>query len=380
MEPTDFHRQSRALRDDYLETLAALVAIESPSRDREASNRLADALEARLHDDGWVVERHVREHVGDNLVARKGMELSGTKTLLLTHYDTVWPKGTVADRPFTVDGDVAYGPGTVDMKAGIATAMHAVKLVEAAGTLRGPVTLMVTSDEETGSEHSRALIESVALTHNRVLVLEPSRDDGALKVGRKGVAAYEISFTGVSAHAGLNPELGASALRELAHFLPYAEALTDLEQGTTVNLTVASGGTTGNVIAAHAQATLDVRVSHLGEAERVDRALRAYQPNDAKVTVDVQGGVNRPPMEANASNTGLFEEAKTIGAAMGVTFDSCVVGGGSDGNFTSALGVPTLDGLGSVGQGSHAVHEQIRIAETLDRLATVAGFLSADGS
>lgn len=380
MEPTVLYRQSHALRDAYLETLAALVGIESPSRDREASNRLADAIEARLHGDGWVVERHVREQVGDILVARKGMDLSGTKTLLLTHYDTVWPKGTVANRPFRIEGDQASGPGTLDMKAGIATAMHAVRLVEDAGTLRGPITLMVTSDEETGSEHSRALIESEALTHNRVLVLEPSRDDGALKVGRKGVAAYGVTFTGVSAHAGLNPELGASALREFASFLPYAESLTNLEEGTTVNLTVASGGTTGNVIAAQAEATLDVRVSHLDEAERVDAALRAYQPNDPKVVVDVQGDVNRPPMESNAANIGLFEEAKTIGSAMGVTFDSCVVGGGSDGNFTSALGVPTLDGLGSVGQGSHAVHEHIRINDTLDRLAAVAGFLNADGA
>jgi glutamate carboxypeptidase len=380
MNPAELHRHAHALRAAYLDTLGSLVGIESPSRDREASNRLADALEAQLHEGGWAVERHVREHVGDNLVARKGMELGGTKTLLLTHYDTVWPLGTTDKRPFQVDGDMASGPGTLDMKAGIATALHAVQLVEAQAALRGPVTLMVTSDEETGSEHSRALIESEALTHNRVLVLEPSRDDGALKVGRKGVAAYEVAFAGVSAHAGLNPELGASALRELAHFLPYAEGLTRLEEGTTVNLTVAAGGTTGNVIAAHATATLDVRVSHLGEAERVDAALRAYRPEDGDVTVTVDGGVNRPPMEANAANTGLYEEAKAIGAAMGVTFESCVVGGGSDGNFTSALGVPTLDGLGSVGKGSHAEHEHIRIPGTLDRLAAVAGFLSTDGA
>ena len=362
--------------DAFLETLQTLVSSESPTHQKEACDKLADRLEARLRGDGWEVERVVQGEVGDGLVARLGAS-SGPKTLLLTHYDTVWALGTLQRMPFKREGDEVHGPGTLDMKAGIANALHAPLLLRSLERdLAGPVTLLLTSDEETGSHHSRALIESLAKEHDRVFVLEPGRDDGALKTGRKGTGGFTVTFSGRSAHAGNNPEDGASALRELAHSLLYAETLNNLEGGTTVNVTVARGGSVSNVIAEEAEALIDMRVLQDGEAERVEGALRAYKPKDSRVEVTVKGGLNRPPLEANETNRALFERAQELGAGMGLELDGAVVGGGSDGNFTSALGIPTLDGLGSAGSGPHARHEHIRLAETLDRLALLAALLS----
>jgi len=368
-------------RDDaeaYLATLERLVTLESPSRDKSLGDRLAGTLTEMLEADGWTVQRHTRAEVGDVLEARlPGHGGEQRSTLLLAHYDTVWPQGTLAAMPFRREGDAVHGPGALDMKAGIATALHAVRALRAGGAApRGPVTLLVTSDEETGSHHSRSLIERLAAKHARVLVLEPGREDGALKVGRKGVGQIHLQLRGVSAHAGNNPDAGASALRELAHLLLYVEDLADGERGTTVNLTVAEGGTTGNVIAESAEAEVDMRVLRTDEAERVMRALRAYRPRDARVRVKVGGGLNRPPLEQNEGNAALWREAQAAGEALGLALRGAVVGGGSDGSFTSALGVPTLDGLGSVGAGPHARTEHIRVPETLERVALLAAVLA----
>lgn len=361
--------------DAFLETLEALVTLESPTHQKEACNALADSLESRLMGDGWEVERLSQGEVGDQLVARLTAP-SGPRTLLLTHYDTVWALGTLQRMPFRREGDKVYGPGILDMKAGIANALHAPALLRSlTRDLAGPVTLLLTSDEETGSHYSRRLIESLAGEHDRVFVLEPGRDDGALKTGRKGTGSFTVHFEGRSAHAGNNPEDGASALRELAHFLLYAESLNDTEQGTTVNATVAKGGSVSNVIAEDAHAIIDMRVLQGGEAERVEEALHAYGPKDPRVEVTVKGGLNRPPLEPNETNRTLFEAAQAHAAEMGLELDGAVVGGGSDGNFTSALGIPTLDGLGSTGAGPHARHEHIRLDETLDRLALLAALL-----
>jgi glutamate carboxypeptidase len=372
MNPRDLAQTERTA---YLETLKDLVKLESPTHDKAANDNVASYLEALLKNDAWAVERLSQTSVGDQLVARQDAP-GDTSTLILCHFDTVWELGTIKQMPLREEGDKLFGPGVLDMKAGITTAIHASRLIKKHKlALKGPVTLLLTSDEETGSEHSKTLIESQATRHDRVLVLEPSRDDGALKVGRKGIGGFEVTFKGKSAHAGNNPKNGASAIRELANFLFFAEDLTDYDQGTTVNLTVAKGGTVSNVIAEEAHASLDMRAMKLSEAERVETALRNYKAKDSRISLIITGGVNRPPLEFDEKNQTLFAEAKTAMKSLGLALEGAVVGGGSDGNFTSALGIPTLDGLGSAGEGPHARHEHIRIAETLDRLALVIALL-----
>ncbi len=367
---------ARAERPSYLETLSELVKLESPSADKAANDRLAAHLAALLKKDGWQVEHFPQSEVGDQVLAR--WDAPGeVSALLLCHFDTVWPLGALAKMPLREAGGKLYGPGVLDMKAGVATAIHALRLVKVNElSLRGPVTLLLSSDEEIGSCHSRDLIERLAKEHSRVLVLEPGRDDSALKVGRKGVGGFKASFQGVSAHAGNNPQDGASALRELAHFVLYAESLTDYEAGTTVNVTVAAAGMVGNVIAEEARCELDIRVMKLDEGFRVERALRGYTPKDQRVTLMLEGGLNRPPLEFTEANQALFREAQGVMARLGLNLEGAVVGGGSDGNFTSAIGAPTLDGLGSAGEGPHARHEHIRIEETLERLALLTALLT----
>ncbi len=367
---------AHAQRNSYLSTLKDLVLLESPTHNKAANDKVADYLHDVLESDRWQVERVEQKNVGDQLIAKCSAE-GETKTLILCHFDTVWDIGTLEKMPLHEDNDKLYGPGVLDMKAGITNAIQALKIIKQNNlTLKGPVTLLLTSDEEVGSDESKNLILHHAKQHDRVLVLEPSRDDGALKVGRKGIGGFEVGFTGISAHAGNNPKDGASSLREMAHFLLLAEGLTDYEQGTTVNLTVAKGGSVTNVIAEEAKASLDMRALKLTEAERIEKTLKAYIPKDSRVKVTITGGLDRPPLEFDEKNQKLFAEAKTAMEKLGFMLEGAVVGGGSDGNFTSALGIPTLDGLGSAGEGPHARHEHIRITETLDRLALLTSLLT----
>lgn len=378
MPTTDLLKLSHAEETAYLATLHDLVAFETPTRDKRACDQLANHLEALLAGDGWQVSRHARDEAGD--IVEASLEgAGGPSTLILAHYDTVWPVGTLERMPWRRDGDRVHGPGTCDMKAGIASAVHAVRLIRQGGLeLAGRTTLLVTSDEESGSHHSREMIESLAGQHDRVLVLETGRDDGAVKIGRKGVGSYRAYFNGRSAHAGNNPEEGASALRELAHFLLFVEDLADAEAKTSVNLTVASGGSVVNVIAEEAAAQVDVRVLRAQEAARVDDGIRGYRPRDGRVEVRIEGGLNRPPLEATPGNSELWQLAQQRLEQLNLQLDGAIVGGGSDGNFTSALGVPTLDGLGSAGAGSHARHEHIRVHETLERVALLASLLAEE--
>lgn len=365
-----------AAEEPYLRLLEDLVTRESPTDDKAACDALAVHLSELMAERGLKVTQHERAEAGDVLEGRIAGG-PGPRTLLLCHYDTVWPTGTLEGMPFRREGNAVYGPGTLDMKAGIASALTALGLVGDLGLLlAGDVTLLVTSDEETGSHASRRLIEDLARRHDRVLVLEPGRDDGALKVGRKGVGTFELRFHGRSAHAGNNPSEGASALRELAHMLVYVEDLGDDVAGTTVNVTVARAGFATNVIAEEAEAYVDFRALKASEVERVTRAIHDYSPRDARVSLKVSGGLNRPPLERTAANEALLEEARAVLDDLGLELGEAVVGGGSDGNFTSALGVATLDGLGSVGSGPHARHEHIRVRETLERVALLAGLLA----
>lgn len=372
------HSLAHDHRTDFLDLLARFVAIESPTHDKAAADAMADLLVDTLTADGWTVERDPRPRVGDVLAATLPETGSGDATLVLAHYDTVWPLGTLAATPWRVDEatDRAYGPGTVDMKAGIAGVVLAVRLLRAAGIApAGPVTLLLTSDEETGSDASRDRIEAEARRHARVLVVEPSRDDGALKVGRKGVAGYHVDLLGVPAHAGNHPDDGASALVELAHLVLFVRTLDDRTAGTTVHPTVARAGGAVNVITESAHLDIDARVLLEAEAGRIDGALRAWAARDPRVRTTMTGGLNRPPMEPTPANLALFERARLLAAAWGEDLDSAIVGGGSDGNFTSALGVPTLDGLGACGGGAHARDEHVRVGDTLSRVALLAALL-----
>jgi glutamate carboxypeptidase len=370
---------ARAQRADYLALLERFVLLESPSRDVAAGNRFADVLSGVLRDDGWRVERRAGPDVADIVHAEIGSGDEGAQ-LILVHYDTVWPIGSL---PWRIDAaaDRAYGPGAYDMKAGIVNAIVALRLLRSAGrTPAGRVTLLATPDEEVGSHASRALIEETARRHARVYVPEPAREDGAIKVGRKGIADYRLHFHGVPAHAGNRPQDGASALVELAHATLFARGLEDLTAGTTVNPTVARAGHAVNVITEHADLSIDVRVLRAQEGARIDAAMRGYAPRDGRVRVSVEGGLNRPPMEATPGNVAAFEEARSIFAGWGLPLESAIVGGGSDGNFTSALGIATLDGIGAGGGGAHARDEHIRIDDTLARAARLAGRLGGAGA
>jgi glutamate carboxypeptidase len=375
MDAASLRELAHAQRVTYLALLETLVRLETPSGDREAATAFVDQLQAVLEGDGWTVDRQPREDVGDVLRARWPAAAEGPRTLLLCHYDTVHPRDSFGARVWHVAADVAGGPGALDMKAGIVTAIMARRVLEADGQApAGPVTLLVTSDEEIGSGASRSVIEAEARRHDRVLVLEPSRDDGALKTARKGVAGYHVALRGRASHAGLAPADGASALVELAHLVLELSGLGDAETGTTVTPTVARAGSASNVVAELADLTVDVRVPTLAEAERVDAAVRGYAVRDPRVRVTVSGGLNRPPMTADGA---LFDQAQRIAGAAGWSVDGALVGGGSDGNFTSALGVPTLDGLGAVGGGAHTRDEHVRLGGTLDRLGLVAALLTA---
>ena len=283
--------------------------------------------------------------------------------LVVGHHDTVFPLGTLAARPFTVGDGRATGPGVFDMKGGIVTAVHAVASL---ADHRG-VELLFTCDEEVGSLTSRQLIEERAMACGRVLVLEPAADGGALKIGRKGVGMYDVEITGRAAHAGLEPEKGVNALVEAAHQVLALTTIARAESGTTVTPTVARAGTAENVVPAAALIRVDVRVTSLDEAQRVDKEIGALTPVDARATISVSGGVNRPPMPVEAS-VELFAIAQRAAVEVGIgPVDGVSVGGGSDGNFTAALGIPTLDGLGVVGGGAHADHEWVDVASLPER-------------
>lgn len=369
---------ARAQRADFLRLLKSFVEVESPSHDKAAGDRMAELLAGTFAADGWQVQRLPRAGVGDLLQLSWPGLPQEDGSLVLAHYDTVWPIGTLAQMPWRFDeaADRVYGPGAYDMKGGIVQTLLALRLLRQLGALpqRG-ISLLITPDEEIGSGASRELIESEARRHARVLVVEPPRADGALKVGRKGVGDYSFSFQGIPSHAGNQPDLGASALVEMAHAVLFARSLENNEAGTTLNPTVARAGSARNVITEHAELDMDARVLLLSEAERLDRELQGYQPRDPRVGVRLRGGLNRPPMEPTPGNLALFEQARRVGQAWGWSLESAVVGGGSDGNFTSVLGVPTLDGLGAVGDGAHARHEHVEVGPTLERTALLAALL-----
>jgi glutamate carboxypeptidase len=348
--------------------LGRLVEAESFTEDPHAcavaARVLADIGVEVLGTAPELVEVDGRTHV----VWRLGNAID---VLLVGHLDTVWPIGTISSSPFRVDDGVARGPGVFDMKAGIVQGLHAV-----AGLAdRSGVALLFTTDEERGSQSSRALIEELAAGARAALVLEPSTDDGALKIGRKGTGMYELVVEGKAAHAGLEPEKGANALVALAGAVLRVATLGDAERGTTVTPTVARAGSATNVVPALAQASIDVRTTSAGEEARVDHAIRSVSVDVAGARLRVTGGPNRPPLPAHMA-TALFDRAQACATRLGVgPLTGVEVGGGSDGNFTAALGVPTLDGLGGVGGGAHAESEHVVVAMMPERTALVRALI-----
>lgn len=357
-----------------LETVEALVRSESPTDDKRAVDRCGDQLSSWLKEQGARVTRVSTTTAGDHVRAEFG---SGARqVLLLGHFDTVWPVGQIDLMPLRRDGDRLGGPGVLDMKAGIGIGMLATRAVVALAPpsdLR--VVMLWTTDEETGSATSRALVETEARRSDAVLVLEPALPGGVLKTRRKGCGQYEIIVHGVAAHAGVDPGRGVSAVRELARQLLLVETFQDLERGVSVNAGIVSGGSRPNVIAAEARAIVDARAPSHADAEAVDRAMRQLRPHLPGARVEVRGGFERPPMERTPAVAGLYALAQAAAADLGQPIDEGSTGGGSDGNFCAALGVPTLDGLGACGDGAHALHEHVLISSLVPRAALVAAII-----
>ena len=362
------------------ETIAAietLVQLESPSTDKAGVDRCGRTLARLLRESGADVEFLPQTDRGDHVRAR--FQGHGAPLLILGHFDTVWPIGTLERMPMRRDGDRLHGPGTFDMKAGIAIALTAIAALRATNSPHHPVTMLWTTDEEIGSGTSRPHIEDEARRAAAVFVLEPALGpEGALKTARKGCGEFEIAVEGIAAHAGVDPSKGASAIHELAAQIAAIESLQDPPNGISVNIGLISGGTRPNVVAERARATVDVRAPTVTQAARIEQAIRALQPRRRGTRLTIKGGFERPPMERTADGVRLFERARMIAAGLGRTLTEGSTGGGSDGNFTAALGVPTLDGLGPVGDGAHAAHEYIEISALPWRCALVAGLLAAE--
>ena len=375
-EPSDWLREFESGADSILRDLRELVEIESPSRDAESISAAADWIVARLARSGVEAETVECGVSGAGVLARIGPERPGT--LLLGHHDTVWPVGTLAEIPFRIAEDRITGPGCFDMKAGLAIALATL---EALARLEDPppVTLFSVPDEEIGSDGSRARTVDIAKRHERVLVLEPSQD-GAVKVARKGTGLFHLTFRGRAAHAGLAPQDGASALAELARAVPAITALEDRDRGTTVTPTVASAGTTTNVVPELATLSVDTRTWDADESRRVENAIRTLRAQDGRVTIQVEGGFDRLPLVPTPESERIYARAREIARALGRELASARVGGGSDGNLTSAAGVPTLDGLGPRGAGAHARDEHVVASDIPFRAALVTSlaFLPED--
>jgi glutamate carboxypeptidase len=361
-------------------TIEALVRLESPTTDKAALDACGAEIARRLQAIGAHVERLPQPAAGDHLRAEIG--IGAAQVLVLCHFDTVWPVGQLERMPLRQENGRLHGPGTLDMKAGIAIGMLAARALSETGTMPAcRIVMLLTSDEEIGSRTSRDLIEEEARKSRAVLVLEPSLPGGAVKTQRKGCGEFELVVRGVAAHAGIDPGTGASAIHELARQVLALEQLQNVERGISVNVGTISGGTRTNVVADQARAGVDVRVTTLDDARRVEAAFRGLRPFLKSTTLEVSGGVDRPPLERSAGVARLYGMAREVAASLGLgDLAEGATGGGSDGNFTAAIGVPTLDGLGAIGNGAHALHEHVDLASLPGRAALVAGLIARIGA
>ena len=357
-----------------------LARCESPSDQPQAVNRFVSLLAERL-DGAASVKTLPGGRFGNHLHAEfklPGAKSEGGKILILAHSDTVWPLGTLAQMPLREEQGRLWGPGVLDMKAGIAFvvyAIHTLRMLEI--PVRRNILLQVNSDEEVGSETSRPFTEEAARQSAVTLIVEPGTGlRGKLKTARKGVGDYTVTVKGKASHAGVDFQAGASAVVELARQIPKIAGFTNLKQGITVNPGVIAGGTRTNVVAAEARVDVDIRIAKLKDAGALDKRFRSLRPVDKRCSLQVEGGLNRPPMERTPAIRSLFQKARACAKELGVKLEESATGGGSDGNFTAALGIPTLDGLGGVGEGAHAINESILLDRVADRTALLAMLLS----
>jgi glutamate carboxypeptidase len=365
-------KKERAL----LDLTRRLVLAESPSDQKPAVDACVALAATHAETLGARVKLHKQKQFGDILEARFGPKPAAGRVLLLGHLDTVWPLGTLKAMPCRVRDGRLCGPGTLDMKAGVAMAFTAVELLLEAGELDREIVLLLNSDEEVGSPVSRPITERMAGECEAVYVLEPAQGL-AYKTARKGTGDWRIDIQGISAHVGVDFTKGASAIRELARVVETVSGWTDLKRGLTVSVGVAGGGTKTNVIPAEAWAEVDVRIARKADGARMERRFAGLKAADKRCSLTVTGGINRPPMERTRGTVKLFGRARSLAAEIGLELEEAATGGASDGNFTSALGVPTLDGMGAVGEGAHARHESILIEHLAPRTALLAAMLGA---
>ena len=379
MDPILSHVQAQ--QAPIIALIRRMVECESPSDDPRAVDRFVDLVSAEAAPFARV-QTFPGGKFGKHLLcefALPGPSKKKGEILALGHSDTVWPLGTLAQMPFREADGRLWGPGVLDMKSGIAFFLFAVRaLRELDIPVRSRVKLLINSDEEVGSDSSRTLTQETARRAKAVLVIEPGTGlEGKLKTARKGVGDYTITVRGRASHAGVDFSAGASAIVELAHQIERVSGFTNLKRGVTVNPGLISGGSRSNVVAAEARAVVDIRAPRVRDAEVLDRKFHALKPFDKRCQLEIHGGLNRPPMERSVGIVQLFRTAQRLARELGVTIEESMTGGGSDGNLTAALGIPTLDGLGAVGEGAHAVNESILINRIPDRTALLAKLIAA---
>ena len=377
----NLRRDLRKREKEIVRLLGQFVRCESPSHDKSAVDRMGEMVAREWRQRGAKVRVLRQKHHGNHVRAEiwLGAGRPTGQILVLGHLDTVYPLGTLAKMPFRTAGGRAWGPGTFDMKAGLVLALAAVDALKATEICpRKRLVFLWTSDEEIGSETSRRVIEREARRSDAVLVLEPAYGrDGKLKTARKGVGTAEVIVTGRAAHAGIDPGAGVNAVHELALQIARLAKMNEPRRGITVQATVISGGTVSNVVPDHARAEVDIRYSYSADAAKLDRKLRGLRPILNGARIEIRGGINRPPLERTAGVRKLFSHAQLLMREMGLALGETSTGGGSDGNFTAALGVPTLDGLGAVGDGAHSRGEHVIIRALPERAALIAGLLAS---
>jgi glutamate carboxypeptidase len=368
-------------REEIVRTIRELVEFESPSDNKPAVDQLGAILGEKFHALGGKPRLHHTDEYGDHLQIDFPGSRKTNPVLLLGHFDTVYPLGTLAAMPCKTAAGRLHGPGVLDMKSGIALMLHAIEALQKwHGELARPVTVLLVTDEEVGSHSSRRITEALARKSAAVLVLEPAAGvRGAVKTARKGVGEYTLRVRGVAAHAGLDPSKGHSAILELARQIEVISKLNNLKSGISVNPGVIQGGTRGNVVAAEASAIIDVRIKSAKQAADLDRKFRSLKPFDRHCKLALTGGINRLPMERTAGVAALYRQAQLFAKQIDWNIEEAAVGGGSDGNFTAGIGIPTLDGMGGVGDGAHAVHEYIKISELPRRALLLAAMIENAG-